>query len=199
MTYGEALEAKRLSGNAWMFEQLRRGEEAYNLKKRAEFPAISSAHRLFELGHIQVLPPFVSQKHDLSVRPETCPQCARRCEPGAVSCTNPGCGGLKGPYVLDPRKAYEINAISEEDESLERLSRATLEEMGISDYVAESVEEKIARRKIGGMRPKSKNAMRMLEADDQQKSLDAERIGAATAAAVVTANAKTTKAKPEKD
>ena len=145
MTYGEALEAKRQSGIVWMFEQLRRGNEAENLKKRAEYPGIASAHRLFELGLIQVLPTFVNRKHDLDVKPQTCPQCARRCEPGAVSCTNPGCGGLKGPYVLDPRKAYEIDAISEEDESLERLSRATLIEMGISDYVAESAEEKIIR------------------------------------------------------
>lgn len=199
MTYGEALEAKRLSSITWMFEQVRRGEEAYNLKKRAEFPAISSAHRLFELGHIQVLPPFVQQKHDLHAKPENCPQCARRCEPGAVSCTNPGCGGLKGPYVLDPRKAYEINAISEEDESLERLSRETLKEMGISDYVAESVEEKKARLKIGGIRPKSRNAYRLLEAEDQQKTFDAERIGASTGAAVATAMAEATKSKPKKE
>ena len=195
MTYGEALEAKRQSGIAWMFEQLRRGNEAENLKKRAEFPAISSAHRLFELGLIQVLPTFVNRKHDLDVKPQTCPQCARRCEPGAVSCTNPGCGGLKGPYVLDPRKAYEINAISEEDESLERLSRGTLIEMGISDYVAESAEEKIARRKEGGMRPKSKNALRVMEAEDQQKSFDAERVGAAVAGAVAKAESKGTKGK----
>jgi hypothetical protein len=197
MTYGEALEAKRLSGIAWMFEQVRRGEEAYNLKKRAEFPAISSSHRLFELGLIQVLPPFVAQKHDLDAKPATCPQCARRCEPGAVSCTNPGCGGLKGPYVLDPRKAYEIGAISEEDESLERLSRGTLIEMGISDYVAESIEEKRARLKEGGMRPKSRNALRLLEAEDQQKSIDAEKMGAAIGVGVVNASAKTKKADKE--
>ena len=199
MTYGDALEAKRRSGIAWMFEQLRRGEEAYNLKKRAEFPAISSAHRLFELGHIQVLPPFVQQKHDLSARPETCPQCARRCEPGAVSCTNPGCGGLKGPYVLDPRKAYEIHAISEEDLSLERLTRATLIEMGISDYVAESIEEAEARRKVGGIRPKSKNAYRIMEAEDQQKSFDAERAAAAFGGAVASVTAKATKGKADKE
>jgi hypothetical protein len=141
MTYGEALEAKRQSGVQWMLEQLQRGNDADNLKKRAGFASISSAQRMFELGLIQVLPNWVNKKHNLDAKPETCPQCARRCEPGAVSCTNPGCGGLKGPYVLDPRKAYEIGAISEEDESLERLSRRTLEEMGISDYVAESVEE----------------------------------------------------------
>lgn len=187
MTYEDALEAKRKSGISWMFEQLRRGEEAYNLKKRAEFPAISSAHRLFELGLIQVLPPFVAQKHDLSAKPETCPQCARRCEPGAVSCTNPGCGGMRGPYVLDPRKAYEIGAITEEDESLERLSRGTLKEMGISDYVAESCEEKSARLKQGGIKPKSMSAMRLMEAEDQYKTIDATRTGTAIATAVAEA------------
>jgi hypothetical protein len=200
MTYGDALEAKRQSALTWMFEQLRRGGEAENLKKRAEFPSIASAHRLFALGLIQVLPPFVQQKHDLHVKPETCPQCARRCEPGAVSCTNPGCGGLKGPYVLDPRKAYEIGAITEEDDSLERLSRGTLKEMGISDYVAESAEEKKARLLEGGIRPRSKSALRLLESEDQSKALDATRVGTAIATAVAESVAgKTKKDKPEKE
>ena len=121
------------------------------------------------------LPPWVEEQRDLSAKPSTCPQCARRCEPGAVSCTNAGCGGINGPYILDPKEAYRIGAISEEDPCLERLSRKTLIEMGISDYVAESVEEKAARLKTGGIRPKSVSAMRMLEYEDQSKSFDAAR------------------------
>ena len=187
MTYGEALENKRQSALTWMFEQLRRGTEAEGLKKRAEFPSIASAHRLFALGLIQVLPGYVQQKHDLDVKPAPCPQCARRCEPGAVSCTNPGCGGLKGPYILDPRKAYEIGAITEEDDSLERLSRGTLIEMGISDYVAESAEEKKARLREGGIRPKSIAAYRVMEAEDQSKAMDAERLGTSIAKAAAEA------------
>ena len=187
MTYGEALEAKHKSGLAWMYEQLRRGNEADMLKKRTEWPQKVSARRLFELGLIQVLPLWIEQQRDLGAKPETCPQCARRCEPGAVSCTNPGCGGLRGPYVLDPRKAYEIGAITEEDESLERLSRGTLKEMGISDYVAESCEEKKARLSQGGIKPKSLSAMRLMEAEDQYKTIDATRTGTAIATAVAEA------------
>jgi len=190
MTYGEALEAKRQSGVAWMFERLSRGT-TMDLSKRAHerpgYPEKASAQRLFQLGHIQVLPDWVEKKRDLDTKPPTCPQCARRCEPGAVSCTNPGCGGLRGPYVLDPRKAYEINAITEEDESLERLSRKTLIEMGISDYVAESCEEKAARLKQGGIKPKSLSAMRLMKAEDQYKAIDATRTGTAIATAVAEA------------
>ena len=190
LTYGEAFEAKRQSGIAWMMEHLSRGN-TMDLSKRPHerpgFPEKAAAHRLFNLGLIQVLPAWVEQQRDLTARPETCPQCARRCEPGAVSCTNPGCGGMRGPYVLDPKKAYEIGAITEEDESLERLSRETLKEMGISDYVAESCEEKKTRLKQGGIRPKSVSAMRLLEAEDQYKAIDATRTGTAIATAVAEA------------
>lgn len=202
MTYGEALELKRLSGIAWMDEQLARGNTMDLSQKAWERPGLpqkAAARRLHAMGRIQELPKWVEQQRDLSKRPQDCPQCARRCEPGAVSCTNPGCGGLKGPYVLDPRKAYEIGAISEEDESLERLSRRTLKEMGISDYVAESVEEKKARLSEGGIKPKSIAAFRVMEAEDMSKSLDAERLGTSIAKAAAEA-AKTKKAeKPEKE
>ena len=190
MTYGAALEAKRLSAIAWMDEQLARGNTMDLAEKPWERPGLpqkAAARRLHVLGRIQELPKWVEQQRDLTHKPKECPQCARRCEPGAVSCTNPGCGGLKGPYVLDPRKAYEIGAISESDESLERLPRKTLVEMGISDYVAESVEEKKARLATGGIKPKSIAALRVMEAEDMSKALDAERIGKSIASAAVEA------------
>lgn len=197
MTYGEALEAKRQSGIAWMFEQLSRGNTMDMSKKAWERPGVpqkAAAHRLFKLGKIQVLPAWVEQQQDLNSRPEECPQCARRCQPGAVSCTNAGCGGLKGPYVLDPRKAYEIGAISEHDESLERLSRGTLKEMGISDYVAESIEEKKVRLSQGGIKPKSMAALRMLEYEDQHSARESTRLGTAIATAVAESIPKAEKA-----
>ena len=100
---------------------------------------------------------------------------------------------MRGPYVLDPKKAYEIGAITEADESLERLPRRTLKEMGISDYVAESIEEKAARLKSGGIKPKSLSAMRLMEAEDQYKAIDATRTGSAIATAVAEAVAGTAK------
>jgi hypothetical protein len=104
-----------------------------------------------------------------------------------VTCTNTGCGGSFGPYVIDPRKAFEIGAITEEHPALERLSRAELKEMGISDYVAESLEEKAARLRQGGIKPRSLSAMRLMEAEDQYKAIDATRTGTAIATAVAEA------------
>ena len=205
MTYGQALEAKRQSGVSWMLERLSRGN-TMDLSKRPHerpgYPEKVAAHRLFELGLIQVLPAWVEQQRDLSTRPEECPNCAKRCEPGAISCSNPGCRVSNGgPYILDPARALKQGIITEEDESLERLSRAQLIELGISDYVAESLEEKIARRKQGGIKPKSLSAMRLMEAEDQYKAIDATRTGSAIATAVaeaVAGTAKKTKSAEEK-
>jgi len=188
MTYGEALEAKRLSAIAWMDEQLSRGNTMDLSEKAWERPGLpqkAAARRLHALGRIQELPKWVEQQRDLTHKPKDCPNCAKRCEPGAISCSNPGCkvrGG--GPYILDPRKAFENNIINEEDESLERLSRRELKDMGISDYVAESVEEKKARLTEGGIKPKSLAALRVMEAEDMSRSLDAERVGKSIATAV---------------
>ena len=59
--------------------------------------------------------------------------------------------------------------------------------MGISDYVAESVEEKKARLAEGGIKPKSVAAFRVMEAEDMSKSLDAERLGTSIAKAAAEA------------
>ena len=186
-TYGEALEAKRQSALAWMYEKLRIGNETDQIKQRVDLPSKAAARRLHALGMIQVLPAWVEKQRDLGVKPQTCQQCGKRCEPGAVTCTNMGCGGSFGPYVIDPRKAFEIGAITEEHPALERLSRAELKEMGISDYVAESLEEKAARLRQGGIKPRSLSAMRLLEAEDQYKAIDATRTGTAIATAVAEA------------
>ena len=59
--------------------------------------------------------------------------------------------------------------------------------MGISDYVAESAEEKKARLREGGIRPKSIAAYRVMEAEDQSKAMDAERLGTSIAKAAAEA------------
>ena len=187
-TYGEALEAKRQSALAWMYEKLRIGNETDQIKQRVDLPSKAAARRLHALGMIQVLPAWVEKQRDLGSKPVMCPNCSQRCQPGAISCSFPGCrvaGG--GPYIFDPRKALENGIITEEDESLERLSRAELKEMGISDYVAESREEKDTRRQQGGIKPRSLSAMRLLEAEDQYKAIDATRTGTAIATAVAEA------------
>ena len=71
--------------------------------------------------------------------------------------------------------------------------------MGISDYVAESCEEKAARLKQGGIKPKSLSAMRLLEAEDQYRSIDATRTGTAIATAVADGLAGNKKSKAEKE
>ena len=109
----------------------------------------------------------------------TCPKCQKPSEPGAPSCTNAGCG-----YIIDPRKAYEISAIGEDHLSLERLTRADVKEMGISDYVAETVDEKHDRLMAGLPKPLSLAAMRLKDAEDDYQN-SRQRTQAEHAAAAV--------------
>jgi CRISPR/Cas system type I-B associated protein Csh2 (Cas7 group RAMP superfamily) len=50
-------------------------------------------------------------------------------------------------YVLDPRAAYEAGDIDVEDVSLKRLAREVLKEMGISELVEETIEERNKRNR----------------------------------------------------
>jgi hypothetical protein len=117
------------------------------------------------------LPLFVEIVRDLDVKITMCPQCQKPCEPNAASCSNPGCGGINGPYIINPRIAYEIQAIGEDHVALERLTRDTVKEMGISDYVAETIEEKKMRLQVGGAKPVSLAAMRLMDAKDQVEAM----------------------------
>lgn len=179
-TYGQVFDDTRAAAILYMQEKLRSGNEDDRLKRNPSEPAKASARRLKQLGLIKNFPNWVEKQYDVTAVIPTCPQCQRPCEVGAVSCTNPGCGGLRGAYILNPRKAYEINAIDESDLSLERLTRAEVEEMGISDYVAETSDEKPLRLKRGEAKPISVAAQRLQDATVEQQ----EALGKANAASI---------------
>jgi hypothetical protein len=164
-SYGQVLEATRRAAVLWMQEHLRYGNERDRQKQEPTFPQKAAARRLLHLGYIKEIPKWVEQQRDTGVKVPVCPKCQKPSEPGAPSCTNAGCG-----YIIDPRKAYEISAIGEEHTSLERLSRAEVKEMGISDYVAETADEKVDRLAAGIPKPVSIAAMRLQDSQDAYQS-----------------------------
>jgi hypothetical protein len=178
-TYGQVFESCRKQAVAWMQEHLRYGNERDRQKQEPTLPQKASARRLLHLGFIKEMPKWVEQQRDTGVKIPTCPKCQKPSEPGAPSCTNAGCG-----YIIDPRKAYEISAIGEDHVSLERLTRADVKEMKISDYVAETVDEKADRLAAGLPKPLSLAAMRLKDAEDDYQN-SRQRTQAEHAAAAV--------------
>lgn len=179
MTYGKILEHTEQEAIAWMQEQLRAGNEDDRLKRNPSERAKASARRLFHLGRIKEMPLWVEKQRDVNQKIPMCPKCQRPSEPGASQCTNNNCG-----YIIDPRRAYEIDAIAEDHPSLERLTRAEVEEMGISDYVAETRDEKVIRlAEKTGIKPLSLVAQRMLQTQDEvlesQQKANAEMVAKA--------------------
>ena len=161
-TYGQVFDSCRKAAVAWMQEHLRYGNERDRQKQEPTLPQKASARRLLHLGYIKEMPKWVEQQRDIGVKIPVCPKCQKPSEPGAPSCTNSGCG-----YIIDPRKAYEISAIGEEHPSLERLTRADVKEMGISDYVAETVDEKADRLAAGLPKPLSLAILRLKDEEDR--------------------------------
>lgn len=141
------------------------GDRKWTQKVLVDIPEKHAAQRLFELKIIQVLPVWVNQKRQLTDIPAACKRCGKTPENRhAVQCT---CG-----YILDPKEAFERHVITEEDESLERLTRAEVVELGISDYVAETADERPARLKAGLVKPIARAAERVFEAEEKLKRSD---------------------------
>ena len=182
-TYGQVFESCRKAAVAWMQEHLRYGNERDRQKQEPTLPQKAAARRLLHLGYIKEMPKWVEQQRDTGIKIPVCPKCQKPSEPGAPSCTNAGCG-----YIIDPRKAYEISAIGEDHHSLERLTRADVKEMGISDYVAETVDEKANRLAAGLPKPLSLAAMRLKDAEDDyqdsRQKAQAAAVGEAVAKSV---------------
>ena len=184
MTYGAALDACRRAAVDWMHEQLRHGSDRTRMKLPWTEPQKASARRLFHLGYIKTIPEEVEKKWDAEApKPTICPKCQKPSETGASSCTNGSC-----TYVIDPKRAYEIGAITEDHESLERLTRAQIKEMGIDAYVAETIDEKPHRQALGIPKPWSKARQAMQDSQDdyatQQRMKVAEHTGAVMGEAV---------------
>jgi hypothetical protein len=192
-TYGQVMEDTRKAAVAWMHEHLRYGNERDRQKQEPTLPQKAAARRLLHLGFIKEMPKWVEQQRDTGVKIPVCPKCQKPSEPGAPSCTNAGCG-----YIIDPRKAYEIQAIGEEDLSMERLTRKEVEEMGISAYVAETIDEKKNRLSLGLPKPLSAAAMRLKDAEDEYQNMRQDNQAEKAAAAVGEAVAKSVGGKTAK-
>lgn len=161
-TYGEVFDETQAAAVEWMQDKLRSGNEDDRLKRNPSEPAKASARRLKALGMIKEMPNWVEKQRDVTQKIPMCPNCQRPCEPEAAQCTNTNCN-----YIIDPKRAYEINAIGEDHASLERLTREQVKKMGISDYVAETIDEKKDRLAVGGQKPLSVVALRLLESQDE--------------------------------
>lgn len=198
-TYGAALELCRQQSVSWMQEKLREGNDLERQNRQPQEPQKASARRLYHLGLIKEMPKWVEKQTDVTVKIPVCPNCQKPGEVGAPSCTTPNCN-----YILDPRKAYEIGAIGEDHLSLERLTRAEVKEMGISDYVVETRDEKKERLKHGGIKPVlSIAAMRIADAnddiDDAKRAKSATLTGEALGRVLTAKETKAEKEKPSKE
>jgi hypothetical protein len=167
----QAFDAARLAAVTWMQGDVKTATSFWNTKDHRESFKIEdhhrfSARRLKHLGYIAAFPEWVEKQRDLAVKVPTCPKCQRSSEPNSAVCTNDNCN-----YIIDPRRAFEIGDIDETHSALERLNRADVEAMSISDYVAECADEKVERLKAKMPKPMSKVAyfaLKQQEAANQQ-------------------------------
>ena len=152
----------------WMQGQVARGEALWNAADRMQRQLVTNVHRacaerLVEIKVLKALPSWVHEKVELHEVPAACGRCGKTPENrNMLVCT---CG-----WVLDPEQAFIRKIINEEDESLERLTRAQVEKLGISAYVAETADEMPARLKAGLPKPPSAAYMRAAQAAEEAEA-----------------------------
>jgi hypothetical protein len=188
--YRQAWEKKKAEGIAWMESQHREAQGYIDQKMPYGVRETHRActRRLYYLGLLKTLPDWLEKKNDTAVEYPICSVCQfRQDTPHAIKCQRPTCGN-----ILDPRRAYEEQVIDESHPALERLTRATVKEMGISAYVAETVDEKPVRLAAQMPKPKSEAQMRLIAAEEEIRQQDREALGEAIKTVV-----KAPKAKPE--
>jgi hypothetical protein len=191
-TYGQVFDDTYAAAVMWMQDKLRAGNESDRMKRNPSEPEKASARRLHVRGHIKEMPNWVERQRDVHQKIPMCPNCQRPCEPGSAQCTNPNCN-----YIIDPAKSYEIGAIGEDHPSLERLTRAQVKALGITDYVAETIDEKPRRLESGIPKPLSHSAQQMLEANDELQMLHQKGLVEGVAKAVKAADNKQPPAAPQ--
>lgn len=155
----------RVKMHAWMLAKIDEANAEWNSPNRVGAKNIVELHRqcalqMKDLGLIDGLPEWVTNPRSLKDVAEKCPNCKTLPNIGALEC-------LECHYILDPTKAYLAGTITEEDGSLERLTRKQVEELGISAYVAETIDEKPERLKRGDPRPPSIAQVRAMQAQMQ--------------------------------
>jgi hypothetical protein len=141
-------EAKvRLIAHAW--KQKRDADGEWNSPNRIGARNINEIHRalvnlLLNEGEISPddRPVWLERTRAEANLGAACQRCKADTKQDAMMCA--ACG-----FILDPRQAYELGEIDEENPALMRLSRKVLDEMSLSEFVTENLEEKKARMSKG--------------------------------------------------
>lgn len=197
-TLGEMFEEQRMRAILWMRQQLSNGNNKKAMGQNVNILSYEkdAARRLLYLGDITELPSWVEEQRDLNIKRHSCQKCQKPVEPGIAQCLTPNCG-----FIVNPRLAYEIGAIAEDHIALERLTRDEVIEMGISDYVAETVDEKPARLATQDPKPLSLSAFRIkqVEEDYQQAQRKTAAKENATLMAAAMSQKTDSKAKTDKE
>lgn len=157
----------------WMVSMMEKANGMWNTLNHVGQSGISDIHRecahyLFDTGAIQALPPWVTTVRTPDQVAKACARCGTVPNLGAsicISCQN----------VIDPAKAFLDNFITEEDASLERLTRAEVIDLGISAFVAETSDEAPERRAAGMPKPKSLAQKNAEKAEDRRVAEEAKK------------------------
>lgn len=124
--------------------KVREANNEWNTPNRQGARNIDDIHRaLAWLLHDktgQELPEWIEKIPGQMGLGDPCPRCKTVPKSGAYAC--PSCG-----FIIDPVQAYEMGEITEDNPAMLRLSRAKLEELGVSELIEENLEERKARVK----------------------------------------------------
>lgn len=128
-------------GIVWMLGRVRQGNEYWNTPDHRLAMNITELHRVCasrclakgRLGSQK--PQWMDVTRELNEVTPPCGSCGAIPERAAARCRQ--CG-----YVIDPIKAFMIRDIDEKNVALQRLTRAQVEELNISDFVAETADER---------------------------------------------------------
>ena len=174
----------------WMMSKIVEANGLWNSPNHGLSAAIVDVHRvcatrMFEIGKIPELPPWIQPVREASQIEAKCPTCGVIPETGAVKC-------ISCNEILDPVAAFQNGTIDEEHAALERLTREQAVALGISAFVAETVDEKPARLAEGRRKPMSiAHARALREQDEERAKLEEAREKKAEAKAAKTAQART--------
>lgn len=144
------------------------GDNEWNTPSHQGVKNILPVHRmmakfLYSKRLIKGLPDWMDDAVEMHALVPVCPSCKIEPKAGATICGN--CS-----RVLDPAMALKNGDIDENHLCLERLTRAQVVELGISNYVAETSDEVGNRRTSGAPKPVSKFEIQQQKELDKQKS-----------------------------
>lgn len=162
----------------YAFKMKQAGDTEWARPNRSGRTNVHAQHRmmaqiLFKAKRIAKLPEWM----DTLIAPENvmpdCPSCKAELKQGAYMCGS--CG-----RISDPIAAFKDNRITEHDVCLERLTRAQVEALGVSAFVAETADEAPARLKAGKAKPLSlfeRNQIKAQEEEAKRAAKSAEKAG----------------------